>query len=353
MPMQRMNKRTGKPEWYGKVTHKGEVYTKKLGSKKDALKWEIATRKEAEAQTRIGTVSLSTLFNQYLDNVQARFSKSSYKDKARVFKEALARFGDVQTDRVMYRDLEKWLSGIKVRVSGITANRYKVHMVAAYNWGIKAMHLPEPNPWRVQKYKEEAGEKYVPSVEDFWRCYDAAGSGDKTMLLAFLHLGARKCEVFNMGWKDVDFESKRIRVWTRKRDGGRESDLLPLSEELLDALKEQRFRTGLGEYVFPNPETGQHYTWHGKFLPRLCKAAGVREFGYHSLRHLAACLLDESGEPLAYIQAMLRHKNAVTTSRYLHSLRGLRPTEKGAFTKKGARSGAQSLEDHAQMTATP
>jgi integrase len=335
------------------VTHKGETYTKKVKSKKDALKWENATRKELEAETRTGTVSLSTLFNQYLDNVQARFSQSSYKDKARVYREALARFGDVSTDRVKYRDIEVWLNGVKKRVSGITANRYKVHMVAAYNWGIKALHLPEPNPWRVQKYKENGGEKYVPSFEDFWHCHAVGSKAEQSMLVAFLHLAARKSEVFNLKWSDVDWDNNRVRVWTRKRDGGREFDLLPMSDELREALHAQRYETGLGEYVFPNPETGQPYTWHGKFLPRLCKKAGVREFGYHSLRHLAACLLDESGEPLAYIQAMLRHKNAVTTSRYLHSLRGIRPPEKGAFTKKGARSGAQILGEDSQLTATP
>jgi integrase len=331
-----MNKRTNKPEWYGKVTYQGRVLTKLAKSKKDALRWESATRKELEAETRTGTASLSTLFNQYLDNVQARFSASSYKDKARVYREALARFGDVSTDRVKYRDIEIWLNEVKKRVSGITANRYKVHMVAAYNWGIKALHLPEPNPWRIQKYKEEVGAKYVPSVEDFWKCYDSATDEERDMLLVFLHLAGRKREVFNLTWEDVDFGNNKIRLWTRKRDGGREWDLLPMSPDIRSALSTQRFRTGLGEYVFPNPETGQPYTWHGKFLPRLCKMAGVREFGYHSLRHLAACLLDESGEPLAYIQAMLRHKNAVTTSRYLHSLRGIRPPEKGAFTKKGA-----------------
>lgn len=352
MPINRTNKRTGLKEWYGKVTHNGQVYTKKAPTKRDALKWEQLTRRELESQRSTGTVYLSVLFNAYLDNVQARFGLSSYKDKARVFRGAMQRFGDIPVNALTYKDLEKWLSKVKVDVSGITANRYKVHMVAAYNWGIKAMDLVEPNPWRVQKYKEESGEKYVPSIEDFNRVCESGSKSERVMLLAFLHLAARKSEVFNLKWSDVDWDKRRIRVWTRKRDGGREYDLLPASEELYAALKEQRFTTGLSEWIFPNPETGTPYTWHGKFLPRLCKAAGVREFGYHSLRHLAACLLDEAGEPLAFIQAMLRHKNATTTSRYLHSLQGIRAPKSGAFEQKGARSDAQTLEDDAQMTAT-
>ena len=87
MPINRTNKRTGQKEWYGKVTHNGQTYTKKAPTKRDALKWELATRAELESQRSTDTVYLSTLFNAYLDNVQARFGLSSYKDKARVFRE--------------------------------------------------------------------------------------------------------------------------------------------------------------------------------------------------------------------------------------------------------------------------
>ncbi|KAF5036480.1 Phage integrase family protein [anaerobic digester metagenome] len=353
MPINRFNRRTKQREWYGKITDSGKTYTKKCASKKAAIEWEQLTRQELEARTHTGTVSLIALFNAYLDNVHARFSLSSYRDKARVFKLAVSRFGaDTDVRKIGYRDIEDWTNTIKRKVSGITANRFKVHLVAAWNWGIKAMGLPEPCPWRVQKYKEESGEKYVPSEADFWACYQVAEPSEKVMLLAFLHLAARKSEVFHLRWSDVDWERDRVRIWTRKRDGGREYDLLPLSSELRQGLSEQRFRTGTSEWVFLNPDTRLPYSWHGKFLGRLCREAKVREFGYHSLRHLAACLLDESGEPLAYIQAMLRHKNAVTTSRYLHSLRGIRAPEKGAFAKKGARPGAQILDDSTQQTAT-
>lgn len=351
MPTNRTNKRTGRTEWYGKVTVAGKVYSKKCDSKRDALKWESLTREEVK--TRTGTVSLAGLLNAHLDVVQARFSQSSYKDKARVFRQAVARFGaDRDVTTISYRDIEKWTMQIKADVSAITANRAKVHMVAAWNWGIKALKLPEPCPWRVSKYKEESKEKYVPTDDEFWRVYEMGNGPERTMLLSFLHLAARKNEVFNLKWSDVDWDKNRIRVWTRKRDGGLEYDLLPMSQELKAALAEHRFVTWTMEHVFINPDTDGPYTWHGKFLPRLCKKAGVRVFGYHAIRHLAACLLDESGEPLAYIQAMLRHKNATTTSIYLRSLRGIRAPEKGAFDKKGARPGAQDFEEAAQLTAT-
>jgi len=55
-------------------------------------------------------------------------------------------------------------------------------------------------------------------------------------------------------------------------------------------------------------------------MRRMCERAGVKPFGYHAIRHLSASILYKSGYSVATIQAILRHKNPNTTSRYLRSL---------------------------------
>ena len=52
--------------------------------------------------------------------------------------------------------------------------------------------------------------------------------------------------------------------------------------------------------------------------------AEVRYFTLHAVRHLTASILDKAGMDLSTIQAILRHKSATTTARYMHSLRGVR-----------------------------
>ena len=75
--------------------------------------------------------------------------------------------------------------------------------------------------------------RYVPPEEDFWKIYEVAEGQDKVMLLTFLHLAARRGEIFRLTWADVDFGNDRIRLWTRKRkDGSFEWDLLPMTKEL-------------------------------------------------------------------------------------------------------------------------
>ncbi len=50
------------------------------------------------------------------------------------------------------------------------------------------------------------------------------------------------------------------------------------------------------------------------------RLAGVREMGYHALRHQQASELADRGESLPYIRDFLGHEDISTTSLYLQSL---------------------------------
>ena len=55
----------------------------------------------------------------------------------------------------------------------------------------------------------------------------------------------------------------------------------------------------------------------------LCKRAGIRRFGLHSLRrHFASIMADEHKESLPVIQKLLGHKSIQTTERYIRLISG-------------------------------
>lgn len=198
--------------------------------------------------------------------------------------------------------------------------------MAAWNWGIKYFELPPMNPCMVERFPETHQVRYVPSESDFWKVFEVAESAqDKVMLLAYLHLAARRCELFALRWQDVDFTEQRVRLYTRKRkDGSLEFDWLPMTDHLHDALLNHA-KGRKDEWVFTDPETGLPYLYRIHMMKRLCDRAGVKPFGFHAIRHLTASILAKANVPMLDIQAILRHKNLSTTEGYIRRLATLRP----------------------------
>ena len=150
------------------------------------------------------------------------------------------------------------------------------------------------------------------------------------MLLAFLHLAARRSEIFRLTWQDIDFINDRIRLWTRKRkDGTFEYDCLPMTKELHKLLRwwwenrpiknEPNVFLCLDDTAFTQEYYGKPFTVRRHFMSRLCDKGEVASFGFHAIRHLSASILFNTGYDLGVIQAILRHQKPSTTERYLKS----------------------------------
>jgi integrase len=140
-------------------------------------------------------------------------------------------------------DVMAYILDQKEARSGNAANKDRKNLVAAWNWGMKYMNppLPGPNPCLVDRMPEVREPRYVPPEEDFWKVYAVAEGQDKVMLLVFLHLAARRGEVFRLTWADVDFGNNRAILWTRKRMGGSfEYDWLPMTAELSKTSRKEK-----------------------------------------------------------------------------------------------------------------
>jgi integrase len=185
-------------------------------------------------------------------------------------------------------------------------------------------------------FPEIRSPRYVPPEEDFWKVYDLTSGQDRVMLSVFLYLAARRGEVLGLQWTDVDFPNSRIRLGTRKRrDGTLEFDWLPMNTELEGQLRwwhENRVYKDSPhvfvcdeDYSYCREYRGGPFTKRCHFMHRMCGRAKVPPFGFHAIRHLVASKLYRMGKPLGAIQAILRHKSAGTTERYLKSL-GLEET---------------------------
>jgi len=273
--------------------------------------------------------------NEYLDYAKQNFSKKTFDEKRGAFKRLLKSYGDEPVNKINKINVSSFLRNEFKARSGNAANKDRKNLITAWNFGCDYMQgFPnsDSNPFHdVPRFSEKRSPRYIPPEEDFWKIYNVAEGQDKIMLLTFLYLGARRKEVFNLKWSDIDFENNKVRLWTQKRQGGTlESDLLPMVSDLAAMLKNWKKDRPVKQtdYVFVCLETtaftekyyGQPFQYRQHFMKKLCGKAGVEPFGFHAVRHLSASILYHKGLKVSAIQAVLRHKSPTTTDRYLKSL---------------------------------
>lgn len=318
-----------------------------------AIEWESMQKKKLKAKMAHAVADYLTVLrwsDEYLDFAKKRYVEKTYQEKVSSFKRLVSMEQiDASTN---VGDIDRYLAALFLNDqfgdrSGHAVNKDRKNMGAAWRWGHDNLaDWPRgENPFlAVARFPEEGSPRYVPPIEDFWKVYAhvaaIADSGedqhlqDRIMLRAYLHLAARRSELFKARWPDVDFANGQIRLGTHKRKGGYEYDWLPLTTELhKDLLSWAEIRlvhnTEDKEHIFvclsPLPCCEQYYgkpfTQRRWAMGAWCKKAKVKPFGWHAIRHLAANELYRQGYPNRHIQLVLRHRRATTTDVYLRSLR--------------------------------
>lgn len=133
---------------------------------------------------------------------------------------------------------------------------------------------------------------------------------------ALLLTGSRVGEILALGWSDVDFEERVVRIRQTKTGSVK---VFPMTEALEKVIRAQTKKPG--GLVFPNPESGK--AWDQRRLQRIFKVAlelaGLtKALTIHSIRHTSASWLTQAKEGGRHVQAALGHTSYATTERYAH-----------------------------------
>ena len=326
MPYKR--KKKNKTEWVADVMRQGKRYYQIFDTKAKALAWESEIRNMPgkDLTTPLESLTLMEWATKYLEYSKVKFSAKTFDEKKSGFKRFFKQINpSLQVESLKPVMVLNYLKMQAIKRSGYAANRDRKNLLAAWNWGIKYLSLPSPNPCLTERFPEERHNRYIPPEIDFWKVYETLKGQDRVMLLAYLHLAVRRSELYRLRWDDVDFAGQKVRIGTRKRLGGSlEYDWLPMTDELLGALLLHR-QLANTEWVFPNPERGVPFIARQRHMKRICLNAGVRPFGLHAIRHLSASILAQADVPMVTIQRILRHKQLTTTERYIRGLEPVRP----------------------------
>lgn len=300
--------------WLARVHINGQEVDSKIfppGRKKGpewmaARQWEITRKKEIlEEHNRkeailTGSAMLLEWGEKYLTHAEQTMGRQTFVEK----KTVMTHFFGFCREHSIY-GIEKltkplllqWLDDLRMERGASRANRYRQHLLAAWNWGIDAIEgFPQAISilQRIKPFPVEREDRYVPPEEDIIKVLQVAQGQDLVMLLAFYYTGARRGEIFRLTWADVDFQAGTIRLTDHKAGSGRKrTRWLPMHPTLADALRWwQEARPCNVENVFMRLESvsciGQPFTERNLLMPRLCARAGVKPFGFHAIRHKAA-----------------------------------------------------------------
>jgi len=144
-------------------------------------------------------------------------------------------------------------------------------------------------------------------------------------IVAFLiYTGARKREVLEIKWGDINFDQSSWKISKNKSNKVRH---VPLSEgalEILSAIREKSTGTHCGvsieqnDFIFANPSTGKPYSSFFYSWNTARAKAGMPELRVHDLRHSFASFLVNAGRSIYEVKELLGHADIKTTSRYAH-----------------------------------
>jgi integrase len=155
--------------------------------------------------------------------------------------------------------------------------------------------ITDPNeiPWLLDKLEEHKG-----------------GYEVRAALVIAPHVFLRPSELTGMLWSEVDFDAKLIRI-NKDRMKVKKTHLVPLSIQVLKALKNLRNVNTDSDYVFPSPRNiNKPITSSALRLALRSVGVGKDKMTPHGFRSMASTRLNELGYNADLIEIQLSHSQA-------------------------------------------
>lgn len=281
-----------------------EARRRTVGGAIDAYMLEYSGRDQ-------GVISrLSWWKANYGDVTLATLSQAKVKDALRDLSRAKAMSGTGRGGPV--RSLSR-------KKSPATINRYRQALSSVLSWCVEQSWIAANPVLGIRKLREPRGRVRWLSDDERKALFEACAKSEWKDLGLLVRLalstGARRGELLALRWTDIALRKGLAHVGRTKND---EPRILPLVESLRIEL-EKRPRPIKRGLLFPSPrDSEQPYTDARKHWNAAVKAAGIKDFRFHDLRHSCASYLAMNGATLIEIGDVLGHKTLAMVRRYSH-----------------------------------
>lgn len=224
--------------WKGKESEaEARAFEKAISEQYEREKALLKRAKRRASANSSRSLTVHELLDRYL---QALDNPATRKTTAYHITSILDIFGKRRALRMTLDDVDGWIAVQQSRgVGASTINRRASILRAAYNWGVRARHVPS-NPLAGLRLKKVEPQRITPpSAHEARLIYRAAAPHIKRVVLLGMALGPRigPSELFRLEWSRVDLQ-ERIVYMPNAKKGARAADrAIPIPKDALEALR--------------------------------------------------------------------------------------------------------------------
>jgi integrase len=198
------------------------------------------------------------------------------------------------------------------------ANRVLALLRVVFRFAKEEGFLPENaiNPaTEIKPYRERSRSRFATKdeIQALVRAIDDEPNiFIRALVLLYLQTAARKGELLERRWEDVELDRARLRLPDTKTG---EEQFIPLTKTAIAILGGLPKLEG-NPHIFPGVRAGGHLVNVSKAWARLLQRAGLRDLRLHDLRRTVGSWMTQAGTDLNAVKDALRHRNLGTTLIY-------------------------------------
>ena len=228
----------------------------------------------------------------------------------------IIKLGELKIIEIRTKQINEVLEKLKDTHAPSTINRYKATLSVIFNYGKRAsIDIENPTSKIPALPENNARTRFLShnELEILLRACKAS-NWPKLYLIVLMAIttGARRSELTNLRWTDIEIDEQVAYIRTSKNGLPRTLPLTnKVTEELNKLPREHKF-------VFHSDRIpSKPYDFTKLWLKALSEAQ-ISDFRFHDLRHTCASYLAQGGASLIEIAEVLGHKQIQMTKRYSH-----------------------------------
>lgn len=258
---------------------------------------------------------------QYMPFIKVN-KRSWQTDESLLRNHIIPAFGSLYMDEFTPQHLMKFIAEHRKTHANGSVNRVVIILRYIFNlalrWNVSGV---KSNPTaNVPLLEEHNHKERFLTTEETQALMTAIKDSDNQMLQYIVPMlimtGARKREVLDLQWSDLDLEQRQWRL-AEANNKSKKVRHIPLSEGVLAILNSVPRFEGC-PFVFPNEKTMKPFVSFFCSWDTARKKAGLADLRVHDLRHSFASFLVNAGCPIYEVKELLGHSQIKTTQRYAH-----------------------------------